>query len=71
MATLDDLIFQTNAQKNVVDQILNLVNDLRTQLAAARAGADLSPVVAAKVDIAFTKSTENSLRLQAVLITPP
>lgn len=67
MATLDQLLAEVTAQRTVIDGITAIVNGLKQQLRDALAGADLSPVVAAKVDAVFTELVGNSARLAGAL----
>lgn len=71
MATIDQLLAQLTAEKAVIDSIATAFNTQKQQLDAALANA--SPVLAAKVDAAFTQAVINNAALRAELanIAPP
>ena len=74
MPTLDQLLAQVTAERTVIDGITTFVNGLKDQLRDALAGADLSPVVAAKVDAIYTKAVQNAQALSLALaanVPPP
>jgi len=67
--TLDNVLTIVADERTVIASLEAFINGLKAQLAAALAGADLSPVVAAKVEAIFVAVAANRAAISAAIVT--